>query len=914
GRKKLELAAALALQLLVCVTAAKAQFTGACCFPVSQTCAIMSPYDCVKQGGDFLGLETTCPTTDACDRKQHFGVGMSQIAARRLLREGVVHTIHAGDHEPVYASEHAMWNLVNYGVVIAPEIQVNILKIAQDDPGMSLVESAELAAEATMQIADDARVAFAAVHPGKPFHWSLHLVGLGAGWRWELAENSNLPNFRHHPLDVLDGNLSRTEYISQWGRVGEVLEGNDQFKVLEQSDDQAPWNWLARFSSSYYTSPWNATFKIQDRDGSNNIIAEREARVIGFDDEERIFTLDDDILTSADNPAGSVFKTFTITRTSEETHWRWHPCWFFKNGADEMEEWMIAYTAKVYELQFYRPFLPPPAAVFISDEDIGEANIDWSNYSEYLLDDRAEDLEEEGYTIDGVRTLAVWHGEFAKDRNGDPLNFNPSPTDYSPENEDLHSYLQATMQTAYNYHRERSTWRHLRDLWPKARLSQYQLGNGHGVTHDEVRYEVPIGPGESGYHGQRTWQGPVSWDEYNCGTNALPYLLDEFEDGQIVPIGYNSATYAIGESGDGSMLDPNKVPLQGSLPIDPDFYLNTLELPLFIEFTAPPNAGTIYEVSVWSAGVFTLTTSLTAATSASDEFILYYPSDPYIDFADNEVVWPLMSTYCDRYGEDVDAAGFKSTAKKWAAECARGQTRALPNNPYSVYYSMGEINGVYDGVPEKVSFLATYPHQPFVSQDGWMDGADWGEIGSQGIDYGVNHFVWFMPDIAAGCDCPLHDDCLSLWALTIAIYTMDTHLYNNLAVYTNIACIGDWNRDGIIDTDDAMAFGESLANQEAEADLNNDGLWDQSDTDIYNSVFCSAGCAPVDDPGCTNREDCLEVDWNDDGAVGIEDIFTFLNAWFANDPAAYNFGGTPGVPAIFAYLTMWFTVGIGPCE
>ncbi|MBX3407799.1 MAG: hypothetical protein KF869_13655 [Phycisphaeraceae bacterium] len=85
-------------------------------------------------------------------------------------------------------------------------------------------------------------------------------------------------------------------------------------------------------------------------------------------------------------------------------------------------------------------------------------------------------------------------------------------------------------------------------------------------------------------------------------------------------------------------------------------------------------------------------------------------------------------------------------------------------------------------------------------------------------------------------------------------------------------------------------------------------LFDQSETDKR------IGDRPLVDPGCTNREDCLEVDWNADGAVGIEDIFTFLNAWFANDPAAYNFGGTPGVPAIFAYLTMWFTVGIGPCD
>ena len=38
----------------------------------------------------------------------------------------------------------------------------------------------------------------------------------------------------------------------------------------------------------------------------------------------------------------------------------------------------------------------------------------------------------------------------------------------------------------------------------------------------------------------------------------------------------------------------------------------------------------------------------------------------------------------------------------------------------------------------------------------------------------------------------------------------------------------------------------------------------------------------------------------------MTDIFAFLTAWFAGEPAAYGFGGTAGVPAIFAFLTAWF--------
>ncbi len=48
------------------------------------------------------------------------------------------------------------------------------------------------------------------------------------------------------------------------------------------------------------------------------------------------------------------------------------------------------------------------------------------------------------------------------------------------------------------------------------------------------------------------------------------------------------------------------------------------------------------------------------------------------------------------------------------------------------------------------------------------------------------------------------------------------------------------------------------------------------------------------------------ADYDGNGQVQVADIFAFLAAWFAGEPAAFEFGGTPGVPAIFAFLAAWF--------
>ena len=49
------------------------------------------------------------------------------------------------------------------------------------------------------------------------------------------------------------------------------------------------------------------------------------------------------------------------------------------------------------------------------------------------------------------------------------------------------------------------------------------------------------------------------------------------------------------------------------------------------------------------------------------------------------------------------------------------------------------------------------------------------------------------------------------------------------------------------------------------------------------------------------------ADFNSSGAVDVNDIFSFLSAWFANDPRA-NFNGVNGIEVgdIFAFLSAWF--------
>lgn len=54
-------------------------------------------------------------------------------------------------------------------------------------------------------------------------------------------------------------------------------------------------------------------------------------------------------------------------------------------------------------------------------------------------------------------------------------------------------------------------------------------------------------------------------------------------------------------------------------------------------------------------------------------------------------------------------------------------------------------------------------------------------------------------------------------------------------------------------------------------------------------------------------ENSCPADFDGDGTLGVPDIFAFLSAWFAQDPAAdFDNNGIIAVPDIFAFLSAWF--------
>jgi len=95
---------------------------------------------------------------------------------------------------------------------------------------------------------------------------------------------------------------------------------------------------------------------------------------------------------------------------------------------------------------------------------------------------------------------------------------------------------------------------------------------------------------------------------------------------------------------------------------------------------------------------------------------------------------------------------------------------------------------------------------------------------------------------------------------------------------------------------DILPLTASMRMRFVAADLGDGSLVEAAlDEFLVTTFTCDAAC-----PG----------DFNNDGVIGVPDIFAFLAAWFAADPAA-DVDGNPGitVPDIFAFLSVWFT----PC-
>ena len=61
----------------------------------------------------------------------------------------------------------------------------------------------------------------------------------------------------------------------------------------------------------------------------------------------------------------------------------------------------------------------------------------------------------------------------------------------------------------------------------------------------------------------------------------------------------------------------------------------------------------------------------------------------------------------------------------------------------------------------------------------------------------------------------------------------------------------------------------------------------------------------------TYKTPCCKADFNKTGGVTVQDIFSYLTAWFAKSPSADTDGsGTVTIQDIFSFLTAWFQ---GPC-
>ncbi len=914
--------------------------SGACCV-ANGSCTVTTLQACTLLGGVYSD-NAPCPTPPSlCDPRAP-GIAMSRTAARRLLQEGVVHSLWtAGEALDIYNSTASpiaeMWGLLDTGAIIAPHIALDV----RDHP------DPELAAQYVIDKVQHAKSEWSTgEYDGKPFYWALRLDALGQSTDWHMGPGV-LPAFTNHQADVVPGKLSSQRFINSftdWGHLGRmnaVSATDDTFTVALTGDSDG---FFAQYSEEYYLQPWAATVMVESE--PDMVITGYHAEPAGGGNWTVTFTVDP--------PFSQAHGADTVFRVKRGHNNDYRPCYFFKNGSKDVETWMLAFCAYLDEgIDF-----PDPVAVIVGTEDIGEVPVDWENYLDYWSDARASASAEEdpfdpdntGYTIDGERNLAQWHNDFAyRNRDpqdplftGDPLTYTPQGAEWGPGNADIHSYRGATFITAYNYHREKSTWAPLRAIWPNAKLTQYLVGDGYGVTDpvaEEVR-PVPVGPGESVYHGIPTWYGHMNWDAYYCVTNAvIPW--DPLSDGRVVPLYQHAAESTTGTVGSGSTSDAIVVAAFGNLPnsttpFDPSWFL-TAETPLFVEFTSGYNIGTTVVVTGWAGGALLLPDGLDLlfAPLNGDEFIVYYPTGVASQYLINNTPWPLIETFCERYGEDVDAAGFLATGKKWAREQARAQTLALPESAYTLTIGPGP----YNGDPEVVSRWATYPNEPFTSKDGWLDGDDWAEVGSQAIDYGVNHFDWFVPGVVDSGGEP-HAQLAD--HMVTAIGAMHEHHLASRLHYREIWCLADWNLDGFISFSDQSAFYLDFTNRMPDTDLNGDSDFTDADIDLfYSSGDC--GLPHFVDCNGNNRDDVLDIaegdadpgdgfpdidtndngvidlcepcdaDWDGDLVVGVPDIFAFLSDWFAEEPGARCYGGTCGTPAIFAFLSTWFSYGQGPC-
>ncbi len=392
---------------------ALAQTTGACCIPEA-ACEFESAYQCMRDGGVFLPGAEIC----ICSRP-NLGIGMSQTAARRLLRERVVHTLYVERSADVYTDQRYV-DLIANGVIIAPTFTYDL----RHGPVTDRVVNAEAGAAAILLAVEAARADWNTEHAPPntlPFHWAIRLDAFGSSYIFQQGPASVLPAFANHPGDVTGDKLTNHEYIYQDG----VVASASDYRTFTVTDT----TFFGQFDDPYYLLPTAARVKFGDH----------EAAIEGFDRGTGTFTL-------VSSFTGTATGSFTISRTDAGTAGLL-PCYFFKNGQEDVGEWVTAFCTY---MAGNRPAgLSEPVAVIVSAEDFDLSGVDFSNYLDYLNDNEGRDVNSE-YLIDANHTLQQWNDEFAVDQDNNPLDFTPEATPFSPLNADVRSYLMNTLQTAYN--------------------------------------------------------------------------------------------------------------------------------------------------------------------------------------------------------------------------------------------------------------------------------------------------------------------------------------------------------------------------------------------------------------------------------------------------------------------------------
>ena len=547
--------------------------------------------------------------------------------------------------------QHPLWGLMipasenGRGAVIALQIPIHLV----DHVGETITESAQAAAAALAVKVHEYFEMWDTHHHGLPFHWALRLDALGTGSTSQVAPGT-LPVFSNHQCDIVGDRLPRQKYFN-WG--GYVLSA--QGTAIELFYPDIP-EFFMRFPDDHFTTPTNVRAAAITVGGETRTIT-------GFDHQNQIFTVDSAFSGTITNQWAEIFRS----DVDQNGYWTGtlYPCYFFKEGAEDMREWMQAFCDAMEAAMAHEDWdqeIGPPVAVTVSDEDLNLGGIDYGNYYEayYNLDGSGR-ASDEDYRIDENHTLAQWHAAFARDKSGEPLAWEPLPTGgFSPLVNDYRSYLIATISTAYNYHREMSTWVPLRNLWPRAHLSQYQLGNNYGVTIEvgEEYVPVPYGPGDEVYHGSRHWKGCITWDAYNCLTSPAPSAWLG-PDGGIVPMGYTSArafegTVAAWSSGSPYELVVNSEGIDSTVnqmisQAIIGFWLNE-DFEVFVQLpmnSVHPNHMFKVAVSGWNQSTLTFTLdplgSPLSAVSANDKFVVYYPSNPYLS---TSIVTGQLSGLC----------------------------------------------------------------------------------------------------------------------------------------------------------------------------------------------------------------------------------------------------------------------------